>query len=234
MYVCFRLVFYACGCWKWILKRVAFFVKSCFCLGFELQKWTIRYSQFPRFYTCFSNTSSSPPTPPPHPQSKTINKTSSGLTNIIFRGNQQRISSSPPPHPPFQDNQQNITRSYNIKKVWIARDGKSSDSIYMYICCRTAETPSPPQWSWSPLPRVVWWYGGCQSLMLYKGCMNKYKAYLSVCRSKKGSMKRSEAEAYLIAMVLQSISSPLWWWCAADIASKDGGDEEGRKGSLLP
>ena len=83
-------------------------------------------------------------------------------------------------------------------------------------------SPPPPQWSWSPPPPcgVVWWYGGCQSLMLHKGCMNKYKAYLSVCRSKKGSMKKLEAkrvqwrdEAYLIAIVLQSISSPLWWWC---------------------
>ena len=73
--------------------------------------------------------------------------------------------------------------------------------------------------------------------MLYKGCMNRYKAYLSVCRSKKGSMKRLEAkrvqwrdEAYLITIVLQSISSPLWWWCAADIASKEGGKEERKKG----
>ena len=81
--------------------------------------------------------------------------------------------------------------------------------------------------------RTVWWFGK----VLYKGCMNKYKAYFSVCRSKKGSMKRLEAkrvqwrdEAYLIAIVLQSISSPLWWWCAADIASKEGGKEERKKG----
>ena len=50
-------------------------------------------------------------------------------------------------------------------------------------------------------------------------------------------MKRLEAkrvqwkdEAYLIAIVLQSISSPLWWWCAADIASKERGKEEREKG----
>ena len=112
--------------------------------------------------------------------------------------------------------------------------------IYIYICVTGPQRPpSPRQWSWSPLPPVVWCAGMVvvQSLMLYKGCMNKYEAYLSVCRSKKGSMKRLEAkrvqwrdEAYLIAIVLQSISSPLWWWCAADIASKEGGKEERKKG----
>ena len=56
--------------------------------------------------------------------------------------------------------------------------------IYIYICYRTAGTPPPPNGHGPPPP--VWWYGGCQSLMLYKGCMNKYKAYLSVCRNKKG------------------------------------------------
>ena len=50
----------------------------------------------------------------------------------------------------------------------------------------TAETfGRPPHGHGPPLP-VVWWYGGCQSLMLYKGCTNRYKTYLSVCRSKKG------------------------------------------------
>ena len=100
------------------------------------------------------------------------------------------------------------------------------------------DPPLPPHGHDPPSPcGVVWWYGGCQSLMLYKGCMNKYKAYLSVCRSKKGSVKRLETkrvqwidEAYLIAIVLRSISSPLWWWCAADIASKEGRKEERKKG----
>ena len=30
--------------------------------------------------------------------------------------------------------------------------------------------------------------------------------------------------------MLQSISSPLWWRCAADIASKEGGKDESKKG----
>ena len=82
-----------------------------------------------------------------------------------------------------------------LRGCWQANDDSlvKCPLIYIYICYRTAVTGTPsPQWSWSPPPPcgVVCWYGGCQSLMLYKGCMNKYKAYLSVCRSKKGSMKR--------------------------------------------
>ena len=104
--------------------------------------------------------------------------------------------------------------------------------IHIYMLQDRRDPPSPPMVMVPPL-----WCGGCQSLMLCKGYMNKYKAYLSVCRSKKGSMKRFKAkrvqgkeEAYLIAIVLQSISSPLWWWCAADIASKEGEKEERKKG----
>ena len=32
-----------------------------------------------------------------------------------------------------------------------------------------------------------------------------------------------------VTRVLHSISSPLWWWCAADIASKEGGREDGKR-----
>ena len=71
----------------------------------------------------------------------------------------------------------------------------SNINIYIYVT-GPQRPPSPLMVMASPPPPcgVVWWYGGCQSLMLYKGYMNKYKAYLSVCRSKKGSMKRLEAK----------------------------------------
>ena len=115
-----------------------------------------------------------------------------------------------------------------------------SMTIYIYINVTGPQRPPLPQWSWSPLPPVVWWGG---MVVVNHQCSIKVAwtniklTWLSVCTSKKGSMKRLEAkrvqwrdEAYLIATVLQSISSPLWWWCAADIASKEGGKEERKKG----
>ena len=64
--------------------------------------------------------------------------------------------------------------------------------VYIYIYVTGPQRPPLPPMVMVPPPPcgVVWWYGSCQSLMLYKGCMNRYKAYLSVGRSKKGSMKR--------------------------------------------
>ena len=46
--------------------------------------------------------------------------------------------------------------------------------LCMFVCMlQDRRPPLPP-----PPCGMVWWYGGCQSLMLYKGCMNRYKAYL--------------------------------------------------------
>ena len=98
--------------------------------------------------------------------------------------------------------------------------------------------PLPPMVMVPPPPcGVVWWCGGCQSLMLYIGYMNKYKAFLSVCRSKKGSMKRflhcnSVAKHLLPAVVV------MCYWHSfegrREGRRKEGKKREGRREVLLP
>ena len=118
--------------------------------------------------------------------------------------------------------------------------GSAKGFQYINFCYRTAGTrdpPSPPMVT-SPLwcGVVVWWLSITNALQrLYEQiwslleCM-KQKGFNEKIRSKKGSMKRwnlLDCNSHFVAKHLL----PLWWWCAADIASRQRkeGKREGKE-----